>query len=96
MGYIRGGGSASLKGLRQFLNAFSQELHSYLLRATLVVSHIQNHSLNMLGVSFPSFWVFPRRRSTVDAEVAYLESLEAGNFDEPLYVRRKELGLSDW
>jgi hypothetical protein len=50
----------------------------------------------MLGLSFPSFWVFPRRRSTVDAEVAYLECLEAGNFDEPLNVRRKELGLSDW
>ncbi|KAK2485641.1 hypothetical protein H9L39_03621 [Fusarium oxysporum f. sp. albedinis] len=38
----------------------------------------------MLGLYFPSFWVFPRRRSTVDAEVAYLECLEAGNFDEPL------------
>ncbi|QPC61218.1 hypothetical protein HYE67_003449 [Fusarium culmorum] len=56
----------------------------------------------MLGLSFftvpvPSVWViFPRRRSTVDAEVAYLETLEAGNLDEPLYIRRKELGLSEW
>ncbi|KAI1069892.1 hypothetical protein LB507_008163 [Fusarium sp. FIESC RH6] len=53
----------------------------------------------MLGLSFftPNVWViFPRRRSTVDAEVAYLETLEAGNLDEPLYIRRKELGLSDW
>lgn len=56
----------------------------------------------MLGLSFfnvpvPNVWViFPRRRSTVDAEVAYLETLEAGILDEPLYIRRKELGMSDW
>ncbi|WZH41193.1 uncharacterized protein QYS62_002137 [Fusarium acuminatum] len=56
----------------------------------------------MLGLSFPGFpvpsvWViFPRRRSTVDAEVAYLMTLEAGNLDEPLCIKRKELGMSDW
>lgn len=90
-------GKLFLKGLRQFLNIFTHKNFTHISsRATLVVSHIRKHTINMLGLSFPSFWVFPRRRSTVDAEVAYLESLEAGNFDEPLYVRRKELGLSDW
>ncbi|KAF4470959.1 hypothetical protein FALBO_2128 [Fusarium albosuccineum] len=60
----------------------------------------------MLGLSFTTFivpvpkadgfwgsFIFPRRRPST--EIQYLETLEAGMFDEPLDARRRGLGLTD-
>ncbi|KAJ3524478.1 hypothetical protein NM208_g12046 [Fusarium decemcellulare] len=86
-----------------------RQLHSLSLR--LPTHSFSSQALEkqdtMLGLSFTTFvvpvpkadgfwgsFIFPRRRPST--EIQYLETLEAGMFDEPLDARRRGLGLTDW